>query len=307
MRKYIFIIILFLFVSNAYAASLNFVVSSTTVSQNSLLPVNVVFSPDNQVINAIDGKIVFPTDKLELQGIYDGDSIINLWIQKPQESSSGVITFSGIIPGGFGGILNPAPNNNQSPGKIFTIVFKTLQAGAADINFQNSEALLNDGKGTPASLDVNPIEIIISSSTQTEASPLLSVISNDHNPPDPFKIILSHDQNIFGGKWFIIFQTQDKESGVAYYDVFESPQAVQNINDVEWRQAISPYLLQDQTLSSYIYVKAVDYNGNSRLSVLEPINPTKPIIFPINLIYILAIIIVIIVIVLWIIKKRKNI
>jgi hypothetical protein len=306
MKKNIFIIIFFLFASSAYAASLNLVISSATIDQNSFLPVNVIFNPDNQLINALSGEIVFPTDKLKVQGIYDGDSVINLWVQKPQEFPNGIITFSGIIPGGFGGILNPTPNNNQSPGKIFTIIFKTLQAGPADINFQNSKALLNDGKGTPAELNINPLEIIISSSTQTEA-PLSSVIANDHNPPDPFKIILSRDKNIFSGKWFIIFHTQDKESGVAYYNVFSSPYAVQNISDSQWRQATSPYLLRDQTLSSYVYVRAVDYNGNSRLSVLEPINPINPIILPIDLIYILAIIIVVMAIILWIIKKKKNI
>src|SRR3989344_5310183 len=35
-------------------------------------------------INALEGQIVFPGDLLELQEVRDGNSIVNFWIERPQ-------------------------------------------------------------------------------------------------------------------------------------------------------------------------------------------------------------------------------
>ena len=40
-----------------------------------------------------------------------------------------------------------------------------------------------------------------------------------------------------------------------------------------WKVAKSPYLLEDQGLSSFIFVKAVDKAGNERTEKLEPLHP----------------------------------
>ncbi|MCX6796840.1 MAG: hypothetical protein NTW06_05100, partial [Candidatus Falkowbacteria bacterium] len=42
---------------------------------------------------------------------------------------------------------------------------------------------------------------------------------------------------------------------------------------LKWQAAQSPYLLSDQKLRSYIYVKAIDKNNNERVAMLGPANP----------------------------------
>lgn len=63
------------------------------------------------------------------------------------------------------------------------------------------------------------------------------------------------DPAIFDGKYFLVFATQDKGSGISHYEVCEGGKRKCAI-------AESPYLLQNQKLNQKIFVKAVDKNGN---------------------------------------------
>jgi hypothetical protein len=292
---------LFLTISITHAASLSLQTPSQTTQLNTPFAVDVILDSQGQTINATQGSLTFPTDGLVLKGIYEGNSIINLWIQKPQETLSGTIVWSGIIPGGFDGILEPN-QTSTSPGKLFAVVFNPIKTGTANINFQTSTVLLNNGRGTPANLTTDGIVITVTSSTNS-ASQLPTMITNDHNPPDPFTITLTRDPNLFNNRWFIVFNAQDKESGVASYGILESIYPRKNINDSEWRTAVSPYALRDQSLASYVYVRAVDYAGNARVAVLAPTHPAS--VFA-RLTYAWAIIVILgIAIALWFIKKQK--
>jgi hypothetical protein len=302
--KFIFIIsgaVLFLNIAITHAASLSLQTPSQTAQLNTPFAVDVILDPQGQVINATQGVLAFSTDTLMIKGIYTGNSIINLWIQKPQEASSGTIAWGGIIPGGFDGILEPNQTSTL-PGKLFTVVFDPVKTGTVDIDFQTSTVLLNNGRGTPANLTTDGIVLTVTSSTNS-ISPLPTTITNDHNPPDPFTITLTRDPGFFHNQWFIIFNAQDKESGVASYGILESIYPRKNINDSEWRPVSSPYVLHDQSLSSYVYVRAVDYAGNARIAVLTPAHPVSAFT---RLAYVWVIILMLgIVITLWFIKKHK--
>jgi len=100
---------------------------------------------------------------------------------------------------------------------------------------------------------------------------------------------VSRDPNIFDGKWFLVFATQDKGSGIDHYEVLERRELkIQKLGFSKekslhskfyilnpWRVAESPYLLKDQELKSYIYVKAIDKAGNERVATLSPRNLLK--------------------------------
>ncbi len=296
----ILIILLSVF-HNAYAASLILQSSNKIIVQNAPFTVDVLLDPQGQIVNAAQGEIDFSAGELSLQGIYTGGSIINLWITHPAQSKDGVVIWSGIIPGGFEGILRP-DQENPSAGKIFTLVFNPLQSGTAEINFKNAIVLLNDGKGTQAPLTTANFQISINPATQEVASSSQASSTVDHNPPDPFNIILSRNPNIFNNKWFIVFNAQDQEAGIASYGVLESFYQRQSISDSDWQIAESPYLLRDQSLSNYVYVRAVDYNGNVRVETLMPTHPISR--FWRSVFYLLAALIVI-VFAIWIIKTKK--
>ena len=119
-------------------------------------------------------------------------------------------------------------------------------------------------------------------------------IEGDNILPEPFKVEISQDPAIFEGKYFITFSTTDKQTGIDYYEVKEGRK--------DWKRAISPYVLENQKLTSDIWVKAIDKAGNYWMETLEAQN--KP---EINyLIYIgLGLILVLVVVILWIIFRRK--
>ena len=87
--------------------------------------------------------------------------------------------------------------------------------------------------------------------------------STDYDSPENFTPEIGRDSLIFSGKYFLVFATQDKNSGVNYYEVKEGGRT--------FRRAASPYLLENQLLTEWIFVRAVDYAGNTRQVELRPL------------------------------------
>lgn len=221
----------------------------------------VEMDTENERINAVQGTIEVPGN-LEVKEIRDGNTIINFWIEKPSvivaESS---VKFAGAIPGGYLG-----------KGKLFSVVFEAKSGGEAVFNIEDSLALLNDGQGTPAKLSIKILKLSVGELVPGEASKIVVVVE-DELPPSEFKPEIGQDQNIFDGKYFLVFAAQDKESGVDFYQVSEERgfwRWLIGPNQKTLNKANSPYLLQDQELRSWIFVRAVDRVGNERIVLLRP-------------------------------------
>ena len=113
--------------------------ASSAFAADTLFEAGFFLNTENENINALEGKIVFPEKLLELKEIRTGDSIISFWIEQP-EASNGEILFSGIILGGYLG----------KKGLIFSAVFQSRQEGRDPIEIRDVRTLLNDGEGTEA-------------------------------------------------------------------------------------------------------------------------------------------------------------
>ncbi len=183
------------------------------------------------------------------------------------------------------------------PGRILSLVFLAKNIGQGAIEINNAKVLLNDGKGTQASLSISNFQFSISK----EISGFEFQVLRDTDPPEDFKPEIAQDPNIFEGKWFLVFVTQDKGSGIDHYEIQETRNKRQGKN---WVEAESPYVLKNQNLRSYIYVKAVDKAGNERVTFVEPKYPMKWYEKP----FIWSIIILSIIIgyILWKIAKSKS-
>src|SRR3990167_9441674 len=95
--------------------------SSKIVNVGQTFSVDVAVTELEQAMNAAQGTISFPNDKLEAVSIGKSGSIINLWIQEPSFSNaSGKINFEGVV-------LNPGFNGAY--GKILTVNFKAKALG----------------------------------------------------------------------------------------------------------------------------------------------------------------------------------
>lgn len=292
--KILILIIIFIKFLNAFGAEINFYPSVGVgqkfyeINVGQEFKIDIYLNSENESINAFSGEIIYPSDLMELKNILDGGSIINFWIDKPQNlpvyidnilTNKNKIYFSGITPGGF----------NGHSGLLFSLIFKTKNAGSGFISFKNGKFLLNDGEGTETKFKALDFNFnILPSGTKIITSPEI-ILPIDNLPPEDFKPQILQNPEMFDGKYFLIFQTHDKGRGIDHYEVLEwkksfsildiikkiiSPKNYQ-LNYKNWIKAESPYILLDQKLQSDIYVKAVDKAGNERIVFVGALNPIK--------------------------------
>ena len=103
--------------------------------------VSVYLDTNGNTINAIDAKIKFPADKLQVISPSVGRSIIGIWTAPPSfDNTNGELRFIGGIP---------TPGISTSQGLISTITFRVRSVGTASLSFIGEpKILLNDGFGT---------------------------------------------------------------------------------------------------------------------------------------------------------------
>lgn len=251
----IFITILFAFnlvAKNAFATRLYFKSQEAVIGAKNF---SVVVNIDaEKPVNAIQLAVSVPKE-LTPTDIFDGNSIINFWVEKPKfDESSRLLTFSGIIPGGFQGEKEP----------LLSVKFKaTKQEGEAYLSFnkEKTKVYLHTSEGIEDSPELESLTLLISKGKEN-----IGVEAVDRDPPEDFKPEISRDPNIFENRWFLVFATQDKGLGIARYEVCEG-------SERKCVTAESPHLLQNQKLDQKIFVKAVDKYGNERIAILPSRKP----------------------------------
>ena len=227
--------------------------------------VQVMIDTEEECINTVQGEIDFSKDILETVNFTTGNSILTIWLEKPKINQNlGKISFVGGIPGGYCGPLPGEPGELDLLLKIF---FKTKKEGMANLRLsEESQVLLNDGFGTPAKLTLKAASYEVEPRKDRAKDEWQEELEKDDIPPESFEIEINQTPEIFEGKYFIIFSTTDKQTGIDYYEVKEGKK--------DWKRVESPYLLEDQSLQSIIKVKAIDKAGNERMAEYLP--PKKP-------------------------------
>jgi len=235
-----------------------------------------------ECINVIDAVITYDP-AVQPVDISRGQSILPLWVEEPTINvAENKITFAGGIPNGYCGRVIGDPRLTN---EVLKIVFQVpgLRIGYGDTNptstisfAPETRVLLNDGRGTPATLTTTTAVI---GTTRTPGSTLRNewsvLVSADKATPEEFSVELVQDEQIFSGKYYIIFNTTDKQTGIAYYEIIEEPFSEASFfawgsSEAPWLRAKSPYVLKDQSLNSTIRVKAVDKSGNEYIATLIP-------------------------------------
>ncbi len=248
------------FIVTFFALNYNFAFSSGAdlilkspegeVKTNSPFSVSVLLDTSGDDTNAVEGALSFNEDFFEFVSIVDGNSVVTSWVQKP-EYENGKIVFSGIMAGGYLGTIDPL-TNAIGPGILFEIILIPKTEGIGSVTLSDAKIYKNDGLGTSKSVATKDLKI---SSDVNGVSNYLDKI--DDVRPLVFSPIISKNNEMFEGRYFLVFDTKDKESGIDYFEVKEGRK--------DWVRAESPYVLTDQTLTSRIRVKAVDNAGNERI------------------------------------------
>ncbi|MFA5935660.1 MAG: hypothetical protein WC787_02300 [Patescibacteria group bacterium] len=258
--------------------------SQIQIKPNERFEVSVFLDTQSEDINALEGKVQFSSEILELEEVRDGNSIVNFWVERPTKSTSPV-TFSGIIPGGY-----------QFPkGLVVSFVFHAKQEGQGVISIENARTLRNDGEGTQTPLSVTFTSVRVSQDVITPSLPVTAI--SDTDAPESFVPHMSRDASIFDGKWFLSFATQDKASGISGYEVSEEYAWGRG----PWIPSESPYVLRGQDPTRSAFVKAIDRAGNERIERVAPAEARDPIY---DLVAILGILLVVIVMLAIVYGKR---
>jgi hypothetical protein len=242
MKKILLILLILLWSRNVYAAALEVSVDKNPVNVNDQLTATVLLDTEGESINTLSGDLHYEKDVLNLESINIGGSFISFWIEKPENKAEGVVSFSGIIPGGI----------STNKGELFRAVFRAKKSGSANLLLNNINLFLNDGQGSAiiAKIKNSSVKINIGKSEGGNTD----TIQKDNISPEKFAVMRAQSPSLFDNKWFVVFSTMDKESGIDRYQVCE----FWNCSSGE-----SPFLLKNQTPFYYVVVKAYDLNGNS--------------------------------------------
>ena len=226
-----------------------------TIGVGQEFTVTMFVNSEGETINAVEGALTLPPS-LEPRSVNSGNSLISLWAEQPTIEGQ-TVSFGGITPGGWQG----------SEGLLFSVRVRALDVDTLSLGVTELRTLLHDGEATETTSNVVPLVLVIDPNIPPmvlEEEPV------DQEPPEAFTPLVVQEPTLFNGDYALVFQTQDKGSGVVRYEVYESKAPQEYIPDEAWHIATSPHRLTDQSHSSYIYVRATDGAGNSRVAIVEP-------------------------------------
>lgn len=151
----------FIFPATASAATLFATTPKTNYAVGETIPVTIYVSAGGQAVNAVEGRVNFPSDKLSGISASKSGSIVNLWVQEPSVSS-----FTGVI-------LNPGYSGSR--GRVLTVNLRARAPGEATISLGSASVLANDGLGTNILTGASGVKVTIGTAPEKEVESVDSV------------------------------------------------------------------------------------------------------------------------------------
>ena len=217
---------------------------------------DIFVDSENDILNTIEGSVKFSENDFKINDIRDGNSSILLWIDKPK-TVSGAVTFSGMTPNGI----------VRDKNFIISLILEPRRSAEALVTLTGT-GYLNDGNGTKVTIKPANFKISVKKELQPDIS--VADLKNDRETPEDFIPVIVRDDGLLSGKYAVIFETQDKFSGIDRYEIAEPKLGLFGVEKPKWGIAVSPYTLNDQSRESFVYIKAVDRNGNERIKKISP-------------------------------------
>ena len=267
---------------SAHAARLYIDPAAVSIHRGDTVTLSVrIDTNEGECINTADATIHYDPS-IRAVDVSRGNSIFSLWVEEPTiNEAEHTITFAGGIPGGYCGRL---PGDPKLTNIIAELVFRlpgtsigTKDTNEASVWFDDStQVLLNNEFGSQAPLQTNGAKLdLLRTPGPVQSDDWNSRVVEDVIPPADFTVTLAKDSTAFSGKYFVVFTTQDKQSGIDHFEIMEEPFKDFNLfrwgrADAPWATIQSPYVLKDQSLNSTIRIKAIDKAGNETIAVLVP-------------------------------------
>jgi hypothetical protein len=219
----------------------------STVAQQQQFYIDVVLDTHGTDINGIQGAVAFSSDNLKFVRSEIGNSNVTMWVTQPVIHGN-TLSFLGIIPGGFDGLINPFDPKHKLPAQIVRLVFQAKATGPAIITASQFSVTANDGQGTLTAIPDTTTNLMV-----TEAVSPTTYTVADTIPPLLSASVVT-DKNLYDGRYTLVYTAIDKQSGIDHVELQEGNGA--------WVTIDNPYLLQDQTRKGILSLRAYDVAGN---------------------------------------------
>lgn len=162
-------------------ATLSLSPGSSSFNLGDTFSIKVVVEGSGEPMNAVEAKLSFDKDIIQVTSISKDGSAFSLWTVEPSFSNSeGTIEFGGG---------NSRPFSVKS--NLVTIVFKSLKTGSAKVDFLSGSVLAADGKGTdilsqkvPGNYEIKPKPVASLPPTTGITTPPIPVVESATHP-DP--------------------------------------------------------------------------------------------------------------------------
>ncbi len=241
---------MFLCVSLAHAGT--YVDTHGDIHSKDTIAIDILLDTEGKTLNTIEGTLGLKGAGFIVKDISVAGSELTIWPRKPSLSPDGsTVTFIGGNPSGI----------NDGRAQLFTLFVHLGNPGVLTISHFSVFGYLSDGLGTKVTFKEhsNPISVLNALEKPFDAQ--FAVVSADNQPPEPFSVEILQDQTQNSGMKYAFFETTDKKSGIAYYEVVEgSREAVRSGTN---------YVLQNQSKEERLIVRAFDKAGNVRVSTYE--------------------------------------
>jgi hypothetical protein len=256
--KIIIVLVLFAFTSHVYASEVLLVPSvHSDIGIGEQFYVDVMLDPGGILINGIDAQVSYNPAAVSFVRAETGSSLVGLWITDPKQIDSHTISFAGIMPNGFGGVIDPFNPKHKLPGLMARLVFEGQKAGDASIILATSQVTRNDGYGTIE----NPLNKPIKITVENNARPYEYINASHTSPTLDVKVV--RDQNLYDNKYVLVYRAVDRGSGIKEVLLREG--------DGSWKKIESPYVLTDQHRHSILALQANNFSGESVVTTIDPL------------------------------------
>ena len=247
MKTYFFTVIILIAIigfSTVVGAATIVVVTPQQAVSGSIVTVDIVADTEGQSINAADITLSYPAELLRFSGVKKDKGIITLWVVPPHEIAPGVVSFSGVVPGGVERNFDPQHSTDTSI-ILAQLLFTPLAAGSATIAVDQVSLLKNDGTGNALSVLTTPGLIPIATGS--------GVVPSDTGSPSPFTIMMLEKSTFGKTPRLAVFSSTDDD--IEHYEA--------RINKGAWRTVTSPYPIPSKVFGFTLTIRAVDFAGNT--------------------------------------------
>lgn len=298
------ICILVLTILHAQAARVYMEGGTEASSNRSPMSVSVFLDAEEDTLSAVSGTFSFPTDLFDVKSISTQNGIVSMWVTSPHISTEKLfdgrtsISFEGIMPGGFSGVLSPNYKGTK-PGILFTVLLIPKNSGTGRFLLDNvglhsydSSGTLLASEGSSAIITVPPLtgKALLKSNTLTQIDSKTLVVT------------LSRNELIDNNSWYLMVNENEVIHSIDHIEIAETSEYDPiHLASFEWHTVTVPYILFYQSRNKYIHTKVVYTDNTFAINTLPPVENSQA--YP----YLTRILLVIVIAVLLLYRYDKNI